>query len=110
MDMSGAAIFKIAIILLLVTILISLASGLIFLVRDKGKSDRTVKSLTLRIVLSIALFILLFIGFATGLIKPHGINPSRGAALARISCLLARPVRKRPIPQGDSAIKTSKQK
>ena len=74
--MSGAAIFKIAIILLLVIILISLASGLIFLVRDKGKSDRTVKSLTLRIVLSIALFILLFIGFATGLIKPHGINPS----------------------------------
>lgn len=76
MDMSGAAIFKIAIILLLVTILISLASGLIFLIRDKGRSDRTVKSLTLRIVLSISLFILLFIGFATGLIKPHGINPS----------------------------------
>ena len=74
--MSGAAIFKIAIILLLAIILISLASGLVFLVRDKGKSDRTVKSLTLRIVLSIALFILLFIGFATGLIKPHGINPS----------------------------------
>lgn len=74
--MSGAAIFKIAIILLLATILISLASGLIFLVRDKGKSDRTVKSLTLRIVLSIALFILLFIGYAAGLIKPHGINPS----------------------------------
>ena len=74
--MSAAAIFKIAIVLLLAIILISLASGLIFLVRDKGKSDRTVKSLTLRIVLSIALFILLFIGFATGLIKPHGINPS----------------------------------
>ena len=74
--MSGAEIFKIAIILLLVIILISLASGLFFLVRDKGKSDRTVKSLTLRIVLSIALFILLFIGFASGLIKPHGINPS----------------------------------
>ena len=76
MNMSGAAIFKIVIVILLVVILISLASGLIFLVRDKGKSDRTVKSLTLRIVLSVALFVLLFIGFAAGLIKPHGINPT----------------------------------
>lgn len=74
--MSGPAIFKIAIVILLVTILISLASGLVFLIRDKGKSERTVKSLTLRIALSIALFVLLFIGFAAGLIKPHGINPS----------------------------------
>ena len=75
-NMSGPAIFKIVVVVLLATILISLASGLIFLIRDKGKSDRTVKSLTLRIVLSIALFVLLFIGFAAGLIKPHGINPS----------------------------------
>ena len=74
--MSGPVIFKIVVVLLLVVILMSLASGLIFLIRDKGKSDRTVKSLTLRIVLSIALFVLLFIGFAAGLIKPHGINPT----------------------------------
>jgi uncharacterized membrane protein len=73
---SGPAIFKIVVVVLLAIILISLASGLIFLIRDKGKSDRTVKSLTLRIALSIALFVLLFIGFAAGLIKPHGINPS----------------------------------
>ncbi len=74
--MSGAAIFKLVVILLLAVILISLASGLFFLIRDKGKSERTVKSLTLRIVLSVALFVLLFIGFTAGLIKPHGINPS----------------------------------
>lgn len=74
--MSGPVIFKIVVVILLVIILISLASGLIFLIRDKGKSERTVKSLTLRIVLSIALFILLFIGFSAGLIKPHGINPT----------------------------------
>ncbi len=75
--MSGPAIFKITIILILVIILISLAFSLFFLVRDKGESDRTVKSLTLRIALSIALFILLFIGYTAGLIKPHGINPSQ---------------------------------
>ena len=74
--MSGALIFKTAVIVLLAIILISLASGLIFLLIDKGKSKRTVRSLTLRIALSIALFILLFIGFATGLITPHGINPA----------------------------------
>lgn len=74
--MSGPFIFKTVIVILLLVILISLASGLVFLIRDKGKSERTVQSLTLRIVLSIALFILLFIGFATGLIKPHGVNPA----------------------------------
>lgn len=75
-DMSGPLVFKIVIVVLLLVILISLASGMVFLVKDKGQSERTVKSLTLRIVLSIALFALLFIGFATGLIKPHGINPA----------------------------------
>ncbi|MBI1731732.1 MAG: twin transmembrane helix small protein [Gammaproteobacteria bacterium] len=68
--------FKIAVVILLLAVLVSLASGLVFLIRDKGQSDRTVKSLTLRIVLSIALFVLLFIGFAAGLIRPHGITPA----------------------------------
>lgn len=75
-NMSGPLIFKIVIVVLLLVILVSLASGMVFLVKDKGKSERTVKSLTLRIVLSIALFILLFIGLATGLIRPHGVNPA----------------------------------
>jgi predicted permease len=73
--MSGPAIFKAVVILLLIVIVIALSSGMFFLVKDKGQTDRTVKSLTVRIILSIALFILLLIGFATGLIRPHGINP-----------------------------------
>ena len=75
--MSAALIFKIVIILLLITIMFSLTSGMIFLVRDKGQSNRMVKSLTLRIVLSVTLFILLFIGFSMGWIKPHGIYPEK---------------------------------
>ena len=47
----------------------------IMFVHDKGESDRTVKSLTIRITLSIALFLMLFIGYFTGIIQPHGINP-----------------------------------
>lgn len=75
--MSGALLFKILIIVLLILILLSLSSGMFFLVHDKGSTDRTVKSLTVRIVLSVLLFLLLFVGFATGLIKPHGIVPTQ---------------------------------
>ena len=70
--MTMALPFKILVIFMLVVIFASLASGLVYLVRDKGQSDRTVKSLTWRIALSIALFVLLFIGYALGLVQPHG--------------------------------------
>jgi len=62
---------KIIIILILIVILFSLGSGLFFLVRDKGKTDRTVKALTYRIGLSLFLFCLLIVGFLTGIITPH---------------------------------------
>ena len=75
--MSAVFVFKIVVVLLLVFIIVSLASGMVFLVRDKGQTTRTVKSLTLRIVLSVFLFILLFIGFRAGWIQPHGINPEQ---------------------------------
>jgi len=74
--MTGALIFKIIIVLLLLAVLASLASGMFFLVGDKGESNRTVKSLTIRISLSIALFLILIIGYFTGLIQPHGISPA----------------------------------
>ncbi|MFI4917954.1 MAG: twin transmembrane helix small protein [Legionellales bacterium] len=51
----------------------SLASGLVFLIRDTGDSNRTVKALTLRIGISLTLFIFLLLAFKFGLIKPHGI-------------------------------------
>lgn len=73
--MSAELIFKILVIVMLLVIFGALTSGMFFLVRDKGASNRTVQSLTVRIVLSIILFILLLVGFATGLIKPHGITP-----------------------------------
>ncbi len=66
-------IVKIIVIALLVSIVGSLASGLLFLVKDKGHSDRTVKALTWRIGLSLIAFALLIVGYLTGLIQPHGI-------------------------------------
>ena len=66
---------KTLIVLVLLAILFSLFSGMIFLVKDKGQSERTVRALTIRIALSVLLFILLMVAFATGLIHPHGIVP-----------------------------------
>ena len=65
---------KILVVLILLTIIGSLFSGLFFLIRDKGASDRTVRALTLRISLSVLLFVLLMIGYATGLLQPHGVG------------------------------------
>jgi hypothetical protein len=67
-------ITKAVIIVFMLIILISLGSGLYYLIVDKDRSDRTVKALTWRIGLSVCLFALLFIGFAMGLIQPHGLN------------------------------------
>ncbi|BEV07251.1 MULTISPECIES: twin transmembrane helix small protein [unclassified Methylophilus] len=54
-------LIKIATILILIVIIGSLFSALLFLLKDKRGSDRTVKALTLRIGLSIFLFLALVI-------------------------------------------------
>lgn len=71
--MSGELLFKILVIAILLFILLSLSGGLFFLIKDKKKSNKMVTSLSLRIGLSIVLFFLLFYGFYSGLIHPHGI-------------------------------------
>ena len=69
-------LMKSLVIILLLIIMISLGSALVYLVRDRGSTKRTLNALTLRIGLSIVVFILLMIGFATGLITPHGVVPA----------------------------------
>ncbi len=59
---------KLLVILFLVLIVTSLGSALLFLVRDRGNGSRTVKALALRVGLSITLFLMLMIGYATGVI------------------------------------------
>ena len=63
---------KILAIIILGLILLSLASGVVFLFKDSGNQKRVVTSLTVRVALSIALIIVLIIGFLTGQIQPHG--------------------------------------
>lgn len=59
---------KFIVILFLILIVASLGSALFFLMRDKGQGTRTVKALALRVGLSLALFLMLMGGFASGLI------------------------------------------
>ena len=65
---------KILIVACLIGIVVSLGSGLVHLVNDKGESKKMVRALTIRIALSVALFILLFIAWSQGLIQPHGLQ------------------------------------
>lgn len=59
---------KIIIIVMLLLIVGSLFSALTFLYKDNGQGERTVKALTVRISLSIALFVFLMLGFYFGII------------------------------------------
>lgn len=66
-------VFKLIVVLMLLIILASLGQALFSLIREKGDSDRTIKALTVRIGLSVGLFLLLMFGYATGLITPHSL-------------------------------------
>ena len=66
---------KILIVAIFLGIVVSMGSALVFLIKDKGQSNRTLKALTVRIVVSVALFALLFLLWGLGLISPHGVRP-----------------------------------
>ncbi|MBQ5947962.1 MULTISPECIES: twin transmembrane helix small protein [unclassified Massilia] len=57
-----------------ILILASLGSALFFLMRDKGRSNRTVHALAMRVGLSIALFLSLLAAYKMGWIAPTGIR------------------------------------
>ena len=55
--------FNLLIIVVMLGILVSLGSGLYFLVQDRGKTDRVVVSLSIRVALAVLLLVLLALGF-----------------------------------------------
>ena len=65
---------KIIVAIAFLLIIGSLASALFFLMKDKGKSNRTVYALALRVGLSITLFAILLIAYRLGWIAPTGIR------------------------------------
>lgn len=76
---------KVFIIIIFLGILISLASGLYHLVNNKGSSEKTVRALTIRVGLSLTLFLVLMILVGLGVIKPHGVYPTPPPAEAQQS-------------------------
>jgi hypothetical protein len=57
----------------LLAIVLSLGSALVQLVRNKGESSlKMARALTIRIGLSILLFVLLLVAWQLGWIQPHG--------------------------------------
>lgn len=65
---------KIFVAIAFLLIFISLGSALVYMMKDKGKSNRTVKALAFRVGFSIALFALILIAHHFGLIQPTGIR------------------------------------
>jgi hypothetical protein len=71
---------KFLIVFVLLLIIASLAVGLRHLLTEGERSPKTVKALTVRIGLSIALFFLLLLGYQAGLLHPHGLKPGANPA------------------------------
>ena len=63
-------LYRVIVVTFLLVIVGSLFSALLFLMKDKGNTDRTIKALSVRIGLSITLFLLLIAGFYFGILPP----------------------------------------
>jgi membrane associated rhomboid family serine protease len=66
---------RLIIIVVFIAILASLFSGMYFMLHDKSSSTRNVKSLSIRIGLSLALFALLILAYFMGWIRPNPVHP-----------------------------------
>jgi len=67
-------VIKILVVIVLLVIVGSLFSALVFLYKDGGSGTRMAKALTVRITLSITLFVLLMAGLYFGFIPPLGLR------------------------------------
>lgn len=62
---------RIAIGTTILIIVASLGSSLFYLIKDRGQTNRTLNALKVRIVLSVTLFLLILLGYFTGVITPN---------------------------------------
>jgi hypothetical protein len=62
---------RVIVVIALIGIIASLGSALVFLIRDRGGSSRTVNALTVRVGLSVALFLFILFSYWMGWIEPR---------------------------------------
>ncbi len=68
------ALQKLLIVAVFIAVLWNLGAALFYMMTDKGQTNRTVRSLSWRIGLSVGLILLVILGIVTGFIEPHGVT------------------------------------
>ncbi|HKR37677.1 MAG TPA: twin transmembrane helix small protein [Steroidobacteraceae bacterium] len=63
---------RLLILACLLAIVLSLGSALVHLVRNKGDSQKMARALTIRVGLSVLLFLMLLLAWSLGWIQPKG--------------------------------------
>ncbi len=66
---------KILILIVFAFILYSLGTAMFYLVKDKGQGHNTVRFLTVRIGISVLLFLFIILAMHMGWIQPHSMLP-----------------------------------
>jgi hypothetical protein len=64
-------LIKLFLLLIILSMLVTLGTGLFYLFKDKGQGERTLKALMVRAGFTLFLLIVLLVGIATGFIVPH---------------------------------------
>lgn len=64
---------KIFVLIAFLLIIASLGSAFFYIMKDQGKSNRTVRALAIRVGFSITLFIIILLLWKFGYIQPTGI-------------------------------------
>lgn len=65
---------RFVVIIAFIVILASLFSAFIYMMKDKGQTKRTVNALTIRIGMSVVLFLLIIFSYQMGWIQSTGIR------------------------------------
>jgi len=68
------SLLRVAVIVVLIAIVASLGTALFHLSSGRGDSRKMARALTVRIGLSVALFVLLMLAWRFGLITPHSLQ------------------------------------
>ena len=67
---------KLIVIVLLIAAVVSLARALMSLVRNEGKSGKTMRALAWRVGFSAMVSVFILVSMLMGWIQPHDVNPT----------------------------------
>lgn len=67
---------KLIVIVLLIAAVVSLARAMMSLVRNEGKSGKTMRALAWRVGFSAMVFVFILVSMMMGWIQPHDVNPT----------------------------------